>query len=409
MNQFLNSSKGLTFAKIIASVLSLIWLAILTKFVSSNDLGIILECLFIGQSLIFLTDQGLTPSLVLGRYSPNDKHLAVAHTVSAMQIRSKRFLFIVPLLIVLLTNLTPASWFAVAAILISHLATATYSTINTGLLASEIRYVETISESVSRLFCLVLGLVVLLTQKGEGSVESILFVYAAADVFMLLLVVFLFLRIRSRNTCNVKEKLVVLKSYRIQSTVSMGASSTIGVGESWALSVRSSPSDFAFYSLTMRLISVSGLIASYLGYSDRPLLIKWIFDKDWKSLRLRCQKLIVLSLLPTLGLLLLVTAARLEMFSIEGYNLVANWIPMTLIIISTPAVVLANYLTLTLQSVDPKSTTLVVLFTGIVNTAGVILFYELFAIGGVFVFLAFANVMRALLVFFFTRRKLEQR
>jgi O-antigen/teichoic acid export membrane protein len=404
---FLNSSRALTFSKIIASFLSLVWLGILTKNVSSDDLGTILECLFIGQSLIFLTDQGLTPSLILGRYSKNERERAVAHIVSAVQIRTKRLFLIAPLLIVLLNGLTAASWFAITAVLVSHAATAIYSTINTGLLASEIRYVETISESTSRLLCVALGTVVLLAQDGVASVQMILAIYAIADVFMLAFVVYSFLRIRGRNTNNIKEVLSINNSYRIQSTVSMGASSTIGVGESWALSVRSTQSDFAFYGLMMRVISVGGLVASYLGYSDRPLLIKWIYEKDWKSLRSRCQKLVILSLLPTGALVLLAIGGGFEIFKLEGYDLVANWIPITLMVISTPAVVLANYLTLTLQSVDPKSTTVVVMFTGVFNTVGVIVFYEVFAIAGVFVFLAAANFVKALLIFFFTKRKLQ--
>ena len=47
------------------------------------------------------------------------------------------------------------------------------------------------------------------------------------------------------------------------------------------------------------------------------------------------------------------------------------------------------------------------MFTGVFNTVGVIVFYEVFAIAGVFVFLAAANFVKALLIFFFTKRKLE--
>jgi hypothetical protein len=114
-----------------------------------------------------------------------------------------------------------------------------------------------------------------------------------------------------------------------------------------------------------------------------------------------------MSLLPTGALLLLAIGGGFEVFKLEGYDLVANWVPIALMVISTPAVVLANYLTLTLQSVDPKSTTVVVMFTGVFNTAGVIVFYEVFAIAGVFVFLAAANFVKALLIFFFTKRKLQ--
>jgi len=393
-------------SKIVASFLSLTWLAVLTKNASSSNLGTVLECLFISQSLIFLTDQGITPTLVLGRYSHSERVTSVAHIIDAVRIRVRRSIYLVPILVLLLSILTPASWATVFAIVLSHTATAVYSTINTGLSGSELRYVEAISESTSRLFAVLLGVAIILTHKGTISVQVIVSIYAAADLLMLIVVGVFFFKIRAKNEHNIKSKLVIDCSYRIQSTLSMGASSTIGVGESWALSVRSTSADYAFYSLIIRVIGVSGLIASYLGYSDRPELINLMFTKNWAALTWRCRKLIFFSILPTCALLLVVVAGRLELISLEGYNLVDNWIPIALFIASTPAVVMTNYLILTLQSVDPRNSTVVFLGTGIFNTVGVILFYGNLGIGGVFVFLSLANFLKAALIFFFTKRKM---
>ena len=148
--RYINSSRGLILAKLTASAISLVWLVILAKYIPSADLGTIFETLFVSSSLVFLSDQGLTPTLVIRQSQGNDLERDIDRINQCVMVRAKRTILVIPVLVLLLLFLTNASALAIIAVCISHLATLTYSTISTGLLGANFRYVEAISEPSSR-------------------------------------------------------------------------------------------------------------------------------------------------------------------------------------------------------------------------------------------------------------------
>ena len=402
--RLLNSTRSLIFAKLTASALSLAWLAVLTRYVPGSDLGTILECLFISSSLVFLTDQGMTPTLVTRQSTE------IGHNPSLINhfiiIRAKRALFVTPLLILLLQLLTNASFLSIIAVCFSHIATLMYSTINAGLLGANRRYIETISEPLSRLFALAFGSIVLLGIHGLKNSQTVLLIYAMADLFMLTMVLIMFLSIKTTGNRIEQSKFQINRAYRVQFFLSSGVMNTMGVGENWALSAKSSPPDYAFYALIARVIDLSGLVASYTGYSHLPQLLDSVNENNWHALMARCRRMLVFSLAPTIFLSVLILIAHYKKLTLLGYDIDTQWWSLLLLVASIPAVVVFKYLMTTLQSVNPKETMFVVFFIGSGLTITVIWMYQVFGLSGTFVVLAVANVLRAGLLAGLLRRSL---
>ena len=404
MKNLINSSRGLIVSKIAASVASFLWLAIMAKYVSSANLGAVFECLFISQSMIFLTDQGLTATLLRRQSFGVDLNTDVSQINACLKIRARRTVLLIPVLVVLLLLLTDVSFLAIFAVVISHIATLAYSTINTGLLGANLRYVESLSEPGSRLFILILGSLCLLSFDQFASAQSIIMAYTAADLFMLVLVVYLYRRIYSRIMGVTQSAFRVDPQYRRQSTVTAGTLSTVGLGETWALSFRSTSSDFAFYGLVSRVIDISGLVASYAGYSHLPQLVSEMGDQNWEILLRRIRRVMVFSLIPTGLLAALVLTIGVTDVSIPGYDIAGHWLPLLALVLSTPAVVLSKYLLQSIANLDPKALVFVSIFTGTTAIFGVILMYELYGLSGTFLVIATTNVARACWLSFLARR-----
>ena len=399
-----NSSRGLVVSKILASATSFIWLAILAKYVPSDSLGTVFKCLFISQSLVFITDQGLTQPLVrqqsLGLSLEDD----ISRINQCVRIRTKRAIVLLPVLVILLQFLTEASTFAIFAVAISHVATLIYSTINAGLLGSDLRHIETISEPSSRLFILCFGTLTLFLFDQLRNAQFVIFAYAAADAFMLISVLYFYVRINSSATKVNKTKFEVEQKFRIQSTLAGGTLSTVGIGETWALSIRSSSSDFAFYGLITRFVDISGLIASYAGYSHLPILVKAIHESSLSQMIRRVQRVILLSFFPTAGLVCAVIAARLGDISFQGYDVAGSWLPLLLLVLSTPAVVMSRYLLLTIGTLDPRGLMFFSFNTGLIATLGVLWVYELSGLSAIFIVIALVNFLRAFWLGLLTKR-----
>ena len=402
--RYINSSRGLILAKLTASAISLVWLVILARYIPSADLGTIFETLFVSSSLVFLSDQGLTPTLVIRQSQGNDLERDIDRINQCVMVRAKRTILVIPVLVLLLLFLTNASALAIIAVCISHLATLTYSTISTGLLGANFRYVEAISEPSSRLFLLFLGTTMVLSFDALRDTQTILFLYGAADVFMFIIVMVLYSRIRQKTTQCVHTEFQISPIYRLQSTLNAGAMNTMGVGETWALSSRSTPADYAFYGLISRVVDTCGTIAAYAGYSHLPQLLGSLQSNDWNAVVKRCRRILFFSLPPTTALACLVLSTHYGNISMYGYDLGQNWVSLLLFVLSTPAIVLSKYLILTLSNVDPKATMTVVLVMGAGLTIGVLWMYGVFGLSGTFVVLSIANFVRAGWLSLLTRR-----
>jgi O-antigen/teichoic acid export membrane protein len=399
-----NSSRVLVVSKILASATSFIWLAILAKYLPSDNLGTVFKCLFISQSLVFITDQGLTQTLVRQQSSGLSLDDDISRINQCVRIRLKRAMVLIPVLIVLLQFLTEASTIGIFAIAISHVATLIYSTINTGLLGSNLRHVETISEPTSRLFILCFGTLTLFLFDRLRNAQFVLLAYAAADALMLISVLFFYAKIKLSATKVSEIKFAVEQKFRIQSTLTGGTLSTVGIGETWALSIRSSSSDFAFYGLITRFVDISGLVASYAGYSHIPILVKAIHESSLSQMIRRVRRIILLSLIPTAGLVCVVLAARLGRISLQGYDVAGSWLPLLLLVLSTPAVVMSKYLLQTIGNLDPRGLMFFSLFSGLVATVGVLWVYELSGLSAIFIVLALVNFLRAFWLGLLTKR-----
>lgn len=399
-----NSSRALVVSKILASATSFIWLAILAKYLPSDSLGTVFKCLFISQSLVFITDQGLTQTLVRQQSSGLSLDDDISRINQCVRIRLKRAIVLLPVLIVLLQFLTEASTYAIFAVAISHVATLIYSTINNGLLGSNLRHVETISEPSSRLFILCFGTLTLFLFDQSRNAQFVIFAYAAADAFMLVSVLYFYLTISSSATKVSYVKFKVEQKFRVESTLAGGTLSTVGIGETWALSIRSSSSDFAFYGLITRFVDISGLVASYAGYSHIPILIKAIHESSLSQLIRRVRRIILLSFIPTAGLVCVVLAARLGRISLQGYDVVASWLPLLILVLSTPAVVMSKYLMLTIGTLDPRGLMFFSFFSGLIATVGVLWVYELSGLSAIFIVLALVNFLRAFWLGLLTKR-----
>lgn len=402
--QHANSSRALVVSKILASANSFVWLAVLAKYLPSNSLGTVFKCLFISQSLAFITDQGLTQTLVRQQSAGLILEDDISRINQCVKIRVKRAVVLLPALVLLLLFLTEASTSAILAVAISHVATLIYSTINTGLLGSNLRHVETISEPSSRLFILCFGTLTLFLFDQLRNAQFVIFAYAAADTFMLISVLCFYARIKSRATKVSQVKFEVEQKFRIQSTLAGGTSSTVGIGETWALSLRSSSSDFAFYGLITRFVDISGLVASYAGYSHIPILVKAIHESSLSQLIRRVRRIILLSFIPTAGLVCVVLAARLGRISLQGYDVVASWLPLLILVLSTPAVVMSKYLMLTIGTLDPRGLMFFSFFSGLIATVGVLWVYELSGLSAIFIVLALVNFLRAFWLGLLTKR-----
>jgi O-antigen/teichoic acid export membrane protein len=390
-----NSSRALVVSKILASAASFIWLAILAKYLPSDSLGTVFKCLFISQSLVFITDQGLTQTLVRQQSSGLSLDDDISRINQCVRIRFKRAIVLLPVLIVLLQFLTEASTYAMFAVAISHVATLIYSTINAGLLGSNLRYIETISEPSSRLFILCFGTLTLFLFDQLRNAQFVIFAYAAADAFMLVSVLYFYLTISPSATKVSHVKFEVEQKFRVESTLAGGTLSTVGIGETWALSIRSSSSDFAFYGLITRFVDISGLVASYAGYSHIPILVKAIHESSLSQLIRRVRRIILLSFIPTAGLVCVILAARLGRISLQGYDVVASWFPLLILVLSTPAVVMSKYLMLTIGTLDPRGLMFFSFFSGLIATIGVLWVYELSGLSAIFIVLALVNFLRA--------------
>ena len=395
MMRFINSSRGLIVSKITASITSFGLITILARFVPSGQLGIIFETLFISQSLVFLTDQGLTQTLVREQGSGEDLNYDIARINSSVILRTKRGLLLLPMLFLVLSLLTNASFPTIAAICVSHIATLIYSTINTGLLGANLRYVETISEPSSRIFALLTGAIVLIGFDQFRDAQSMIFVYAAADLFMLASVILFYSRLFSLVKDKVRLNLEVSRKFRIQSTLTGGTLNTVGLGESWALSVSGTSSDFAFYGLISRVVDISGLIASYAGYSHLPYLILTIQEQNWDSLFARMRRVAYTSLAPTALLVAVILVARMKTISFNNYDVQGLWLPLMSLVLSIPALVLSKYLVNTIFVLNPQSLMLASFFTGLLVTSGVVWAYQYFGLSGTLVVIAIGNYLKS--------------
>ena len=393
--RFINSSRGLIVSKITASITSFGLITILARFVPSGQLGIIFETLFISQSLVFLTDQGLTQTLVREQGSGEDLNYDIARINSSVILRTKRGLLLLPMLFLVLSLLTNASFPTIAAICVSHIATLIYSTINTGLLGANLRYVETISEPSSRIFALLTGAIVLIGFDQFRDAQSMIFVYAAADLFMLASVILFYSRLFSLVKDKVRLNLEVSRKFRIQSTLTGGTLNTVGLGESWALSVSGTSSDFAFYGLISRVVDISGLIASYAGYSHLPYLILTIQEQNWDSLFARMRRVAYTSLAPTALLVAVILVARMKTISFNNYDVQGLWLPLMSLVLSIPALVLSKYLVNTIFVLNPQSLMLASFFTGLLVTSGVVWAYQYFGLSGTLVVIAIGNYLKS--------------
>jgi O-antigen/teichoic acid export membrane protein len=402
--QILNSSRALIFSKLAASFFSLIFIALLSRYVPGSDVGAIFECLFISQSLLFISDQGITPTLVIRQSMSDEPESRYARTSHFLYMRVKRTPFVLPLLVALLVLFTEVSLLSIGAVCISHVVTMMYSTINAGLLGANLRYVETISEPTSRLFALLAGTFFILGLQGFESAQSVLLIYAAADIFMLCSIVFLYRRTNSGMNHGTKIESKIDSRYRLTSTLNAGAMNTIGVGESWALSARSTSLDFAFYGIVNRFVEIAGLVASYAGYSHLPNLIKNLKNDEWDSIAIRCWRLVILSLIPTGLLTVVILWIRHNQIDIFGYDFQKESLPLVLFILSTPAIVLAKYLMWLLHSMHPGASTKIVLVVGTSNTIGALTIYPFYGLAGTFVVIAAMNYARAILLLHAARR-----
>jgi O-antigen/teichoic acid export membrane protein len=228
--------------------------------------------------------------------------------------------------------------------------------------------------------------------------------YTAADIFMLVIVAYLYRRIYSTTMGGAQSDFRVDPQYRRQSTVTAGTLSTVGLGETWALSFRSTSSDFAFYGLVSRVIDISGLVASYAGYSHLPQLVSEMGDQNWEILFRRLRRVIMFSLIPTGLLAAVVLAVGVTDISIPGYDVAGHWLPLLVLVLSTPAVVLSKYLLQSIANMDPRALVFVSIFTGSAVTFGVIWMYELFGLSGTFLVIAITNVARACWLSLLARR-----
>jgi O-antigen/teichoic acid export membrane protein len=307
-------------------------------------------------------------------------------------------------LVFLLFLLTDVSLFSIAVVSISHLLTLAYSTVSTGLLGANLRYVEAISEPSSRFFALIIGTLSLVLFEDLRNEQFVLFIHASADVFMFICVFYFYYR-ASRNFKQKQEKEAEIAwGYRFKSLLNAGAMNTMGVGETWALSARSSLSDFGFYGLISRVVDTAGLVASYAGYSQLPVLVKNLHENNWRDLAVRCQRLLILSLAPTLVLSFFVLWAGHKNFVVLGYDIGENWAPLLVYVCSVPAIVLSKYLVLLLQSLEPGKSMNIVLVVGTSVTLAVFFLYPSFGLTAVFLTMAFANYARALFLFQTIRR-----
>lgn len=399
-----NSSRALVVSKILASATSFIWLAVLAKYLPSDSLGTVFKCIFISQSLVFITDQGLTQTLVRQQSFGLSLDDDISRINQCVRIRLKRAIVLTPVLVVLLQFLTEASTYGIFAVAVSHVATLIYSTINTGLLGSNLRHVETISEPSSRLFILCFGTLTLFLFDQLRNAQFVIYAYAVADAFMLISVLYFYARIKFSATKVSEIKFEVEQKFRIQSTLTGGTLSTVGIGETWALSIRSNSSDFAFYGLITRFVDISGLVASYAGYSHIPILVKAIHESSLSQLIRRVRRIIVLSLIPTAGLVCIVLAARLGSISLQGYDVAASWLPLLLLVLSTPAVVMSKYLMLAIGTLDPRGLMFFSFFSGLIATVGVLWVYELSGLSAIFIVIALVNFLRAFWLALLTKR-----
>jgi O-antigen/teichoic acid export membrane protein len=400
----INTSRGLIVSKITASLASLGFIAILAKSVPSSQLGIIFEGLFISQSLVFLTDQGLTPTLVREQSSGKNLTSDFARISSSVKLRVKRGVLILPLLFLILCLLTDATLTSVAAICVSHIATLIYSTICAGLLGANLRFVETISEPLSRIFGLLVGGLALTGFNQFNDAQSIILVYAAADLFMLASVIFFYLRLTSSAEDEPQINLAVSRKFRTQSLLTGGTLNTVGLGESWALSVSSTTSDFAFYGLISRVVDISGLISSYAGYSHLPYLVSTIREQNWESFASRIRRIAIISLVPTTSLAVVILVARLNSVSFQNYDVSGQWLPLLSLALSIPAVVLSKYLVNTILALDPRALMFASFFTGLILTVGVFWSYQSFGLSGTLFVIAACNYLRSSWLFVITKR-----
>jgi hypothetical protein len=212
---------------------------------------------------------------------------------------------------------------------------------------------------------------------------------------MLASVIFFFSRLASLVKDKVRLNLEVGRKFRIQSTFTGGTLNTVGLGESWALSVSGTSSDFAFYGLISRVVDISGLIASYAGYSHLPYLISTIQEQNWDSLVAKLRRVAYISLVPTALLVAIVLSARMKTISFNNYDVQGLWLPLMSLVLSIPALVLSKYLVNTIFVLNPQSLMLASFFTGLLVTSGVVWAYQSFGLSGTLVVIAIGNYLKS--------------
>ena len=112
----------------------------------------------------------------------------------------------------------------------------------------------------------------------------------------------------------------------------------------------------------------------------------------------------MLSLIPTAGLVCIVLAARLGSISLQGYDVAASWLPLLLLVLSTPAVVMSKYLMLAIGTLDPRGLMFFSFFSGLIATVGVLWVYELSGLSAIFIVIALVNFLRAFWLALLTKR-----
>jgi hypothetical protein len=81
-----------------------------------------------------------------------------------------------------------------------------------------------------------------------------------------------------------------------------------------------------------------------------------------------------------------------------------SWLPLLLLVLSTPAVVMSKYLLQTIGNLDPRGLMFFSLFSGLVATVGVLWVYELSGLSAIFIVLALVNFLRAFWLGLLTKR-----
>jgi hypothetical protein len=303
--------------------------------------------------------------------------------------------FVLPILYLVATSLTDANQTQIGLMMLSHVATVTYTTVNTGMLALGRRFPEAIAEILSRVFVVTFGALFLSLQPTPLIGVTL---YASADLFQLALVLGFLVRSGKTVRHNGKPKLVVSRDLKTKSAVAMASSSTFGAADYWAMSWNANSSHFATYALVMRVVDGGSLLASSAGYSQLPELVESMKAGDshrWAVLLTRVRRMnqILLG-----GLLLVFFAAFIQQSLVSRFALNGLGIPILVLFASCPCYYYAKYLAFVLLALDPKASSKITVVTGVLQGVLVMGAYGAFDLSGAFAAVAFCNVIRYALI-----------